>query len=185
MQKREKILLGLSVAAVATYVAVTVVAPPPSEEDFGGGAADVGVVSAEALQAAQARFDRLERQIRSAPDIYREYYQLVGPEGSSTSEGARADLEFQRAVAAMCENAGFPRPDISKDVERIRDVDDYLLVLISVDLRDGDLTRVSELLKVFERSGLIIWSVDLAARRDSDQISAKITVGRLVENYLG
>jgi len=171
MNQREKIMGIVTAAAIGGYLLFAVVGGD-EDEAAGGSKGEVEVLVTE--------FNEMARRISDAEDIYRQFHELVGPEGAGGAEEGRPDLEFQRVVGAMCENAGFPKPQITKGVEEIKGVDDYLLVLADVDIRDGDLMRIANLMRTFDQSGLIIRETDLRSYRDTERMSAQITVARLV-----
>jgi hypothetical protein len=178
MNKRERILMISTVVIIGGWIGLSFV-------DLEGSGPEVDGV---AVEAERARFTDMAEEVSNAESIYRRYYDLVGPEAETGGEASadaiqRPDLDFQRAVTSLCDKAGFPRPNIRTIVEEIQDVDDYVLILVEVDLREGDLDRVSELMKSFDRNGLILTQLDLRASRDSPDLGAKITVGKLAERF--
>jgi hypothetical protein len=62
-------------------------------------------------------------------------------------------------------------------------VEDYQMVFAFIRIDEGDLPRLSNLLKDFERRGLIIRELELTGYRDSARVSASIGVGQIVETF--
>ena len=191
MKKSEKVL------AAITAIAVVYGAFYYGTEMLGGGEEAGGEsllgASADDVERARDDYDEKVQTIESAPDIYREFYELVGENTSRAETGeegerTRADLEFQKDVAAYCASVGFNRPRINSDVEDIRDaggdiVTEYQLVIVDVSIDNGDVDRISRLLKVFDRSGLIIQDLRLESHSEGEEMRANIKVARLVEFF--
>lgn len=180
MKKSEKILAGATAAVLVGYTAFLAI-----------GGEEGGVsVDGSTLEVQRDRFREMAEQVANAENIYREYFRLVGSQSASNplddpASTGRPDLDFQRLVAGLSERSGFPRPNISTTTQEIRDVTDYVMVLVTVDIREGDLPRLAQLMKVFEQNGLIITEAELRGTRDRPDMSARITVGRLAPDFGG
>jgi hypothetical protein len=193
MKQSEKVLMGITIVTVAGYLLYTAFG---DSESPGSGGGFFGVPSAEVEQARRA-YERTVASVAESPRIVRQFTQLAGEDAMRSLKGentrdltqSRPDLEFTSAVADWCREAGFPAPDVSKRIQDIRTrrgnqlVLDYQLVVVTINIREGDLTRISQLLKTFEQKGLIIQEVDLAAARDSNRLSAMIVVAKLVDYF--
>lgn len=180
MNSREKILLGLTIAAIAIYLLFSVGGV--------GETVDEWLSAGEELENLEAEFQRNSERIADAKDIYKEYYQIVGPGSGrpkdSEDELTFPDLEFQKDVAYWCETVGFRQPNLSKSIQEIEGVDDYRLIVVEVSLRDAEKPRTANLMKLFHRNGLIIREVNLAIIGEGDRITAQIAVARVTETAL-
>jgi len=182
MKQSEMILGGLTGAAVVVFLAV----------QFGGLDEHLDNVtvsfgaSADEVVTLENEYRQMVDRLLDAPKIYRDFALLTGQEGGLSEEMAseeRPDLRFQENVARWCVEAGFQQPNVTKSIEDIDGVEDYQIVFMFIRIDDGDLQRLSNLLKDFERRGLIIREVELNAYRDSARVSANIGVGQLVETF--
>lgn len=178
MKRSEQMLLGVTAVAVVGYLVM----------EFGGLGAmfagdGTGVGNAAALRAD---YDDMAAQLAEAPDIYKDFADVVGTETTAPTSPemkSRPDLFFQNEVTKLCRDVGFGQPDVNKSVEDIPDVDEYQMVLATVRIQDGDLPRIASLLKNFESRGLILSEVQIRASRDSARLDSTITVGKLVETF--
>ncbi len=171
MKKSEKILMGITIAAVGFWLISTAM----STDDTASSSVDV--------ERLREDYNQRKEQIALAPQIYRNFYELVGQDVVSRS--TRPDLDFQEDVAAWCKQYGFNAPNIEKDVENIKEVEDYQLVIVRVTIRDAEYGKVAQLLKDFEGYGLIIQEVDMQSRIDRDLLSSvTISVARLVPHFM-
>lgn len=179
MQKREKIL------AIATAVVVGVIGLDYAREAVLGG-------SSSSVDVVREQYEATVENVREAPDIYREFYALVGKDfrpSDERREGYAADLQFQDDVARWCQSVGFPRPRFSMTVEDIRGTDnrivmEYQLVVMTISLPRGEIERFAQLLKLFEENGLILQYVNFqSSGRRNEVLGIEITVARLVEAF--
>lgn len=178
MKKSEKILAGLTSVVLLGWLGITLL---EGDETSSGGA--------DVLESLQNEYQSRISQIELADTISEEYFELVGRGNDQTTrvegEKFRPDLDFQNQVTEWCTQFGFNNPGLEKETEEIKDVDDYLLVSITVSIREGNYKNVAELIKRFETRGLIIQEVDISSRLDREGIDADITIGKIVENYFG
>ncbi|MDK2971027.1 MAG: hypothetical protein PWP23_782 [Candidatus Sumerlaeota bacterium] len=196
MNKRERTLMLGSIAALAVFGYFQF---SGSDDDIyvsEGGSGFFGV-SREEVEMARENYESTVEVVVESPRTVQEFARLTGDDSlrsfKDKEEGAgsgnnRPDLEFQKDVADWCREVGFPSPDVSKKVEDIRTKDnklvmDYQLVIVTINIRDGDLPRIAQLLKVFEQRGLIIQELDMSAPNDSEELSAMIVVARLVDYF--
>lgn len=178
MNKREKIMAIATVAAVVGYLGIEMI---PSGE--AGPTGDV--------ESAQANYEQTIEDIITAPEVYVEFYQLVGTDTKmerENEEGYDPDLVFSEDITRWANQVGFPQPRFDTEVEDIRGpdneiVEDYQLLVMTLNIPEGDLSRIAQLLKTFESNGLIIQMVNLNARPDKKTLSADITVARLVQAF--
>lgn len=177
LKAREKGLM------IATLIAIVVY----GVWEFGGigESFDEATDSGSDVESLQAEFESKLNLIAAAPGVYREFNELVGSEEArpldEDGKPVRADLAFQGEIATMCQLLNFNNPDLKLDVEDIEGVGDYQLALVTIQIREGTYPRIAELLKGLERRGLVIREADLKATIDSDNMSAKLTVGKIIE----
>lgn len=190
MNQREKILAALTGAAIVIGGGYMLIGGGDQGATTTGGGVSV---SANDLERAQRDFESMIEQVRHAPEVRRQFLELVGQD-TSHSLGAerfaqRPDLAFPTQVAEWAAQVGFRAPRIGNRTEDIhrpgtRDlIEQYQLIIVTVDIAEGDLPRIAELLKVFEQRGLIIQEVRMNGYLDSSRVSASITVARLVESF--
>jgi len=192
MNQREKTLAMMTGAAAVGFIAWSLLGGGESDVAAGG----TGRVSATDLDNAKQQYVEVIDQIRVAPDIRRQFLELVGQNTANTlgaEDGAqreRADIEFQNQVVEWAQTIGFSTPNVGAMTEDIyrpgggrEMIEQYQLVVVQISIRDGDLPRLAELLKVFEQRGLIIQRVRMDGQLDSRRVSAEITVARLVEAF--
>jgi hypothetical protein len=179
MKKSEKILAGVTAVVLVGYVLLTFTGE--SEE------VDTGV-SSDQLRSLRSEYEELIEKIELADSISREYFSLVGqgsaPEKRTEGVAFRPDIDFLDQVKVWCTEAGFPNTKFSSKTDPIKDVDDYRLVNVTVDIDRGQLANVAALVKKFEANGLIIQQVRLESPVDRAEIGAEIVVGKIVENYI-
>jgi hypothetical protein len=142
--------------------------------------------STDQVAQLEVEYTSMVDRLLDAPKIYRDFALLTGKEGGlgeEMSADGRPDLVFQENVARWCVEAGFQQPNVTKSIEDIEGVEDYQMVFAFIRIDEGDLPRLSNLLKDFERRGLIIRELELTGYRDSARVSASIGVGQIVETF--
>ena len=182
MKKSEMILGGVTAVVAIGFLAFQF---GGLDEQFDEATLSFGASADEVVSLESQYYEMVDRLI-DAPKIYRDFALLTGQEGGLSGDAAsdeRPDLRFQEDVARWCVEAGFQQPSVSKSIEDIEGVEDYQIVFMFIRIDDGDLQRLSNLLKDFERKGLIIREMELTGYRDSARVSANIGVGQLVETF--
>jgi len=181
MNPRERNLFMITVIAIGVYVIYSLAGGEDvAAEEYSAG----DIATLESQNAA------LVKNVEEAPRIYQQYSQLVGLGGGSNAgapgaggEEVRADFVFHDEVDQWCRAAGFDNPRLEKAVTDIEDVDDYQLIEVTVRV-DGDLDRVSRLLKEFDKRGLIIRQVDISVSSRGERLTLIVRVARLVETFM-
>lgn len=176
MKKSEKILAGITGIVVLIYLVLT----------FTGGTESTAVTSAEIEQLQDDYQQRIE-QIKLADTISQQYFDIVGESSleSAPTDGKtfRPDIDFLDEVKRWCTEEGFNDPKFDSKTDPIKNVDDYLLVNVTVRIDGGSLSRLAKLLKKFEANGLILKEVDLTTRLDRRDVDSEIVIGKIVKNY--
>jgi len=173
--------------AIATAAVVVVVL---AMQLMGGGddSESAFSVSSDAVEAAKAEYDGLVDDVSFAPQVMKQFVALVGRTESAEDLAAdnsvqRPDLDFQNEVAEWCKDIGMPTPNFELETEDIEDVDEYVMVAVTTDIDDADLTRVARLLKTFELRGVIVQEVEISNRLDSPSLDATIRAARIVPRF--
>jgi hypothetical protein len=169
MNQRERILFILTALFVLGGVFWKFVL-----EDGGGG------TPAAADTAVEVQKKRFEDNLRKLEDIYivERKYRAIGLSPLDTDPARSPVVVFQDYVHNLARQRGFDYPNIRSDSEDIDGVEDYQF--LSVVLRtEGPFDNTIQLLRDFERSGLLIRDVDLRGSRDRDLVNSRITVSRI------
>jgi hypothetical protein len=142
----------------------------------------------DSFGAADSGIRTLEKRFSANLDALSDYYDI---ESRFATVGVRADagdrarftpaLAFQQEVFDIANAEGFSAPNtLRAEMEDIDGVERY--VLLSVAIRtEGDFARTVKLLKRFEQAGMIFREVELTTSRDSDKLTARITVARITD----
>ncbi|MCB2154242.1 hypothetical protein KQI84_05100 [bacterium] len=178
MNQREKVLMIATIVAILVYVGWQF-----------GGVSDLfdqtAPTSAE-VEDLENEWNQRKSELIDAPRVTIEYRDMIGEEREDVGpngERLRPDLRFQQEVASWARKHGFPSPNISKDIEDIRDVEEYQLVLVTLDFREASFRQVADLMKEFDQRGLIFEEVELRSSRRAGTLGGRITVARLVEAF--
>ncbi|MGF1573311.1 MAG: hypothetical protein ACFCU1_09585 [Sumerlaeia bacterium] len=177
MKKSEKILAGITGVTVLIYALLT----------FTGGSESLAIGSAE-IESLREDYQQRIEQIKLADTISQQYFDIVGQSSQvgEPIEGQpfRPDIDFLDEVQQWCADEGFKNPKFDSRTTEIRNVDDYLLVNVTVRIDDAMLGNLAQLLKKFEANGLILKEVDLSSRTDRREVDSEIVIGKIVQNYI-
>lgn len=180
MKKSEKILAGITAVAVVGYILLT----------FTGGSetGESTVATSEDVAQLHDEYNQRISQIKLAETISKQYFDIVGQSSSMAVpvEGVpfRPDIDFLDEVKNWCRDEGFQNPKFDSKTTDIKNVDEYLLVNITVGIDDARLPGIAKLLKKFEANGLILKEVDISSRTDHEEIDTEIVIGKIVPNYI-
>jgi hypothetical protein len=177
MNKRERMLAIATATAIVVYMGW----------EFGGISEAFDDMTAEGSTPA-ARIDLYEEEaelLNRAPKVNQEYQRLVGgsPLAEANSEGLTPDLAASNDIAKWCQSVGFARPELQTSVADLPDTDDFQIVMVTIQIKEGNYLKFAQLMKLLEQKGLILYDVELVAARDSTAMAARLTVGQPVRTF--